>query len=452
MLEDTELPTGNSEDTVAAQQVPGVQAPRIAVLPFHNGTANPDLDYFCDGLAAEVLIGLARIPGLHLVARSCVFALDWEALSDREIGTRLEATAILHGRVVVDQNRLQVDAVLVDAGTEQQLWAGQFDRMLQDVFTVLDDIVSGVADTVSMPSATEQVRNIQSMHTSDVEAYDYYLRGRQYYYQYSKRGVETALEMFRKAIALDERYALAYCGIADCYAYLYLYVASTEENLERADAASCRALELDPLLAQAYASRGEALSLRRCYDEAEVAFEEAIKRDPQLFEAYYLYARMCFVQGRMERAVELFEAAEQARPEDYQAPLLTGQIYDTLRRPQQAVEARRKGIAAVERRLQLAPDDIRALYMGANGLVALGEAEKGLDWLRRALAAEPDDPMLLYNAGCIYALVHDVDKALTCLERSVATGLTQREWYENDSNLDVLRTHSRFKALFDRMP
>lgn len=332
------------------------------------------------------------------------------------------------------------------------MWSGRFDREMQDVFIILDEIAAGVAGAFEVKATPDRVRNIQSIHTSNVEAYDYYLRGRQLYYQYSKQGVEAALQMFRHAIDVDGRYALAYCGLADCYSYLYMYVTSSDENAEEADTASRRALDLDPLLAEAHASRGLALSLKCCFEEAEAAFEQAIELDPQLFEARYFYARTSFAQGKLEKAAQLFDEAYWTRPEDYQSPLLTGQIYDALQLPERAEEVRRRGVAAAEQHLTLNPDDTRALYMGANGLVALGESEKGLVWLQRALALEPHDAMLLYNAGCIYALLKEADEALDCLERSVETGLTQKEWYENDSNLDALHTHPRFKALLDAMP
>ena len=295
-------------------------------------------------------------------------------------------------------------------------------------------------------------RKIQHIHTENVEAYDHYLQGRRFYYQFSNTGIEAALNMFRKAIEIDDRYALAYCGIADCYSYLHMYMETSELNREQALAASHTALELDPLLPEAHASHGVALALGKQFTEAEAAFERALELDPELFEAHYLYARVCFAQGKLEEAAAHYAAAHKKRPEDYQSLLLAGQIYDDLGRVEQAKAVRREGVQVVEQHLRLHPDDTRALYMGANGYIALGNTTKGRLWLERALLLEPEDPMLLYNAGCIYALMNQTEEALTCLEGSVAAGVTQREWYENDSNLDAVRDHPRFKALLERMP
>ncbi len=139
------------------------------------------------------------------------------------------------------------------------------------------------------------------------------------------------------------------------------------------------------------------------------------------------------------------------RPDDFQAPLLVAQIYDDLGRKEEARTARLRGVALVADRIELHPDDARALYMGANGLVALGERDKGLDWARRARLLEPNEPMLLYNLGCIYSLAGELEEALDCLEKAQSLGLTQKGWFEHDSNLDALRSHPRFKALMAKL-
>jgi len=220
---------------------------------------------------------------------------------------------------------------------------------------------------------------------------------------------------------------------------------------EQAMSASRRAVELAPDSAQAQASHALALSISGRKEEAENRFETAIRLDPELFEIWYFYARHAFVSGELEKAARLFEEATRVRPDDYQAPLLVGQVYDTLGRPDDGIAARRRGVALVEERIQLHPDDVRALYMGANGLVALGERELGLEWARRAQKIAPDDAMLLYNLGCIYSLAGEIDEALDCLERAVAHGLVHKGWYLHDSNLDPLRKQPRFLALMEKL-
>ena len=284
-----------------------------------------------------------------------------------------------------------------------------------------------------------------------MQAYDYYLRGRSYFYQYRRRGIEFALQTFSRAIELDPSYALAYAGIADCCSFLYMNIDRSETHRVRADAASRKSLALDPELAEAHTARGVALSLGGRHDAAEQSFEIALRLNPNYFDGHYFYARDCFARGQTEKAIRLYEQASVVRPDDYQAPLLVAQAYEDLGRDDEARAARERGVRAARERLDLNPDDVRALYMGANGLVAIGEREEGLAWAARAFEIEPDEPMLLYNLGCIYSLAGEVDEALAFLERAIEGGFAHRAWFEQDSNLDPLREQPRFLALQERM-
>lgn len=425
--------------------------PRIAVFPFENSSSDPTQDHFGEGLAAELLIWLTRVPGLQLVARSSVFGANREGLEVEEVGEQLKSTGSLTGSVRLYDDRIGIWAELIETKTGFQVWKGEYDAELEEVFAILDEIVAGIVAALDASKSLTEVREIQSIHTSNIDAYNAYLRGREQFYQYSRSGVGAALESFRQAIDVDAGYALAFCGVADCYSYLYMYFESDEATLAQAESASVKALELDPLLAEAHTSHGIALSLRCDFKASEEAFEKAIDLDPKLFDAYYFYGRMCFAQGDLIRALDMFTQASVARPDDYQAPLLSGQILDGMHQPRKALAVRMKGIAIAEHHLKYNPEDVRALYMAANGLVVVGEVDKGLAWLERALAIDPEDAMLLYNAGCIYALLDMKEEALTSLERTVERGLTQREWYEHDSNLDSLRTNPRFEQLLKRM-
>jgi adenylate cyclase len=208
---------------------------------------------------------------------------------------------------------------------------------------------------------------------------------------------------------------------------------------------------MDPDSAEAHASRGVALFLKEEYIESEKEFETAIHLDPMLFEAYYFYARSSFVQNKLEKAVRLYEQSSEVNPNDYQAPLLVAQIYSDLGQQQKAEASRRRGIDVAEARLKLNPDDARALYMGANGLVALGEIDRGIEWAKQALAIDPSEPMVLYNVACIQSLAGLSNDALDSLETAFKNGLSQEGWIEHDSNLDPLRSDPRFKRLIKQI-
>jgi adenylate cyclase len=419
----------------------------LAVLPFVDLSREKDQDYLCDGLAEEILIALAKVEGLRVASRAASFRFRSREADVRETGRRLGVEAIVHGSVRKVGGRLRVAVELVNVADGFEIWTDVFDRGMEDVFAVQDEIVRRVVHVLGVSLSETEREALGKPAAADVRAFDYYLQARSFFYQYSRKSMRFARELFERAIGLDPAYARAWSGIADCCAFLYLNAGRRPEDAAQADAASRRALELDPTLAEAHASRGTALSLLGRHEEAEQAFAAAIRLDPDLFEAHYFYARNAFTRGELEKAIREYEAAMRARPEDYQSPLLVGQIFEDLGRADEARAVRRRGVRIAEEHLRLRPDDARALYMGANGLVALGETARGLEWADRALALDPEDAMLLYNIGCIKAMAGAGDEALDCLERSVRAGMRNRGWLEHDSNLDSVRSHPRFQAL-----
>ena len=435
----------------AGAQGPGAELPSIAVLPFADMSREKDQGYFCDGIAEEIINALCRIQGLRVASRTGSFQFKDTATGLREIGHMLHVDSVLEGSVRKSENRLRITVQLVEASRGFHLWSESYDRELHDVFAIQQEIARNVVRSLRVTLSPQEKGALAEIPTSHVQAYDYYLRGRSFYYRYGRHDIEFALQLFSRAVELDPEYALAHAGLADCWSYIYLYSERKDAVRLQAEAAGRRAVELAPESAQAQASLAVALSLGSRKEEAQAAFEKAIRLDPTLFEAWYFYARQAFAGGDMLKAASLYEEAMRVRPEDYYSPLLVAQVYQELGRPEDARAARERGVALVEKRIDLHPDDARALYMGANGLVALGEKEKGLEWARRARRIDPDDPMLLYNLGCIHALAGDLEVAIDCLERAASGGLLQKGWYEHDGDLEPVRSHPRFRALLERM-
>jgi adenylate cyclase len=423
----------------------------IAVLAFTDLSSTKDQEYFCDGIAEEIINNLTQIKGLRVASRTSSFAYKSKSEDIRGIGRKLGVAAVLEGSVRKAGNQLRITAQLIKTEDGCHLWSERYDRELKDVFAIQDEIARSIASTLQITLTPKESDAIAKAPTTDLQAYDYYLRGRQYFYLYKRKGIEFALKLFSQAIELDPGFVRAYAGIADCSSFLYMYAGSHEQHRVQADAMSRKALQLDPDSAEAHASRGVALSLHGKHGEAEDEFEAAIRLDPGSYEAYYFYARTCFAQGKLERTTQLYEKSFEVNPNDYQAPLLAAQVYVDLGEPEKAEASRLRGIAAAEARLKMNPDDARALYMGANGLVALGKTDQGLEWARQAIAIDPDEPMLLYNVACIQSLAERYDEALDSLEKAVESGLTQKGWLLHDSNLDPIRSNPRFKRLLKRL-
>ena len=431
--------------------LPEQPEPSIAVLPFFDMSREKDQEYFCEGIAEEIIMALSRIQGLRVASRTSAFRFKADARDVREVGHRLRVRTLLEGSVRKSDDNLRVTVQLSDAENGYQLWAERYDREVQDIFAIQEEIAGSVAQALELRLTPKERAALGGVPTKNVKAYDYYLRGRKFYYGYGPQDIGFAKQLFTQAIELDPAYALAYAGLADCWSYIYLNFERSEAARQEADRAGARAVELDPTSAQAHASRAVALSLTARNEAAEEAFETALRLDANLFEAHYFYARHSFASGQPEKAVRLYEEAMRVRPEDYQSPLLVAQSYDDLGRPEDARAAREKGLELAEQHVSLNPGDVRALYMAANGMAALGQRQRARQWAERAAALRPDDPMLLYNVGCIYSLLGCVEEALTCLEKAFRLGLRHKGWYQHDSNLAPLRQHPRFQELMRQL-
>lgn len=419
----------------------------IAVLYLENLGGSKEDEYFRDGITEDITTELAKIAGLRVFSRSAVLAYRDKPVMPSEVGRELNASHVLEGSVRRDRDRLRITAMLVDTRSGHTVWVERYDRQLEDVFTIQDEIAHNIARELRLVLTEQEKRAIGKVPTSDIQAYDYYLRGRQFFHQFRRKGFDFARQMFARAIEVDPEYARAYAGIADCCAFLYMYWDSSEANLQQADEASRMALQLDPDLAEAHASRGLAASLSKVYEEARQEFETAMRLEPNLFEPYYFYARSCYAQGRLEEAVEWFDRANRVNPEDYQSPMLMASALHGLGRVEEARVAYHRGLAAAQKHLLLYPGDTRALYFGANALSQVGDREHSLGWAQRALELEGEEPQVLYNIACVYALLGEADRAIDCLEKSITHGWGQRQWMEHDPDLASLREHPRFRAL-----
>jgi tetratricopeptide (TPR) repeat protein len=366
----------------------------------------------------------------------------------RRIGEQLNVRTVLEGSVRKAGNRLRIAAQFVNVADGYQLWSQTFNRQMEDVFAIQDEIAQSIARALRV-ILTEKEKKALERPAADVQAYEYYLRGRQFFHQYRRKGFEYARQMFLRAVAIDPAYARAYAGLADCASHLYAQGEASAENLHEADEASRKALELGPELAEAQVSRGLVATLHRRYDEAHQAFELALRLNPGLFEASYFYVRACFAEGKLAEAASLLEQAGRLRPEDYHTAVLLACEYAGLGRRWEASACYRHGLGLIQKHLELHPDDARALYLGASAWCRLGEPERGLEWARRALAMEPEDHNTLYNVACVFALAGRAEEALDCLERAVRYGMGHRGWIENDADLAGLRGHARFRALVE---
>ena len=272
-----------SADVAAAA---GSDRPSVAVLPFANLSADPDNEYFTDGLTEELIGALANVEGLRIPARTSVYALKGTHLDIQEIGHRLGVDNILEGSVRKAGDQLRISAQLIKVSDGFNLWSETYDRQFEDVFVIQGESAGNIVEALQLTLSPVEKQALRYERTTDFKAYEYYLRGRGHYRRRTRTDFESAREMFSKAIEIDSGYALAWAGLADTYTEFWRNYESTEENLGQAEETSREAVELDPNLAEAHAARGFALGQRQLYDEAAAEFRRAMELNPRLFEAY----------------------------------------------------------------------------------------------------------------------------------------------------------------------
>jgi len=438
-------------DTATLPQTVVSAAKSVAVLPFANMSADAENEYFTDGMAEELINALSKIQSLRVASRTSSFAFKGKHEDIGEIGRKLKVSTVLEGSVRKMGSKLRIAAQLINVADGYQLWSERFDRDMEDVFAIQDEISQAIFDALRVILSEGEKKAIERDRSVNVQAYEFYLRGRQFIHQWSRSGLEYARQMFRRAIEIDPEYALAYAGLADSCSLLYMNCDAREQNLVQGNAASRRALELGPDLAEAHLASGLAHSLSMRFTEAEREFEFAMKLDPKLFEAVYHYGRARVAQGEFAEGAKLFERACALRPEDFQAPYFLAQCYLGMGLKEESDAMHRKSLRLIEERLDLNPDDARACQLGAALAARLGESEAAVDYARRALTINPDDPLLLYNISCMYALLGNPNEALDCLEKAVDKGYGQKDWVAHDSDLDSLRELPRFQRIQEGM-
>lgn len=423
----------------------------IAVLPFENMSGDAENEYFSDGIAEEILNLLVKLPQLRVASRTSSFVFKGQKVDIPQVAEKLNVGTVLEGSVRRAGDRVRITAQLIEVATDSHLWSETYDRELKDVFAIQDDIARSIVAALEVTLTPRDRRALQYVATENTQAYDYYLRGRRYFYEFTRRQFHNAIRMFKKAIEQDPNYALAYAGMADAYSLLYQWADSSEENIRRANEASIKAITLDPDSAEANSARGTALAISGKHEEAERAYETAILLNPAQWESYFFYGRDCLAQGKFEKAARLFSEAARLNPDDYQAPGFLAMAYEQLGRDADKVKTNELFLDTIEKYIDLHPDDSRALAFGAYALAETGNVERARDWAARALEASTDEPAIIYNIGCLHCLLGEHDTAIDYLERSVEHGYGHRRWLENDSDLAALRDIPRFQALLDRM-
>ena len=438
-------PEGIEKTSSSVAQVAIAGGPSIAVLPFPDMSAEKDQEHFCDGLTEELLNVLTRIPKLRVASRTSSFSFKGKETNLKEAAEKLQVAHILEGSVRKSGNKIRVTAQLIEAETDSHLWSETYDRELDDIFAIQDDIAAHILEALKFQLSANE---LLSPTTENPKAFEYFLRGQGYAIHGGSHDMALSVEMLQKAVDADPDFVRAWIFLAEQAAQKAIYHDKDEKWRLLADKAANRAMQLAPDRAESYAARAFAHSANDRFSESEVDLRKVIELDPTIARAYYYLGRAEWHQGKVEEATASFEKATEVDADDYESPLLLHTRYMANGDDANAYRVAVIGVERAEKILEDYPDNQRAYYLGSSGLLTLGQPDRAREWADRSLELNPDDGATRYNVACFYANVGDLDRALDLLENSVIS----RSWIENDSDMDDLRELPRFKQIFDSLP
>ena len=420
---------------------------RIAVLPFENISPDKETDYFAEGLAEELIVNLSRIKNVSVVARTSSMQYKETKKDIRTIGRELHAGFIMEGSVRRFKDDLRISVQLIDVLSGTQLWGETYKGKLADVFDIQEQVSRQIVEALRVKlSPTEKVV-LEKRSTVSADAFDMYLRARDFLYRMSKNNIQFSIQLFQKAIELDTRYASAYAGLGEAYAHFYQFFDRDTSWLDKAIESALKALMYDSTLSEAYAALALAYYNKKSLEEAYAAGQKAIELDPNNFAGHWILGRIFYSTDKYPEAIELYKKVIALNPDFYTA-------YNDLRMSYERIGDKEKLEETLKRTLEMHaryqsqhPDDARARIIHAMVLAESGKIEEAKVQGRIALELSPNDALMLYNGACFYARLGESKIALDSLRKALATGWAMYEWLKRDPDLDNIRNEPEFIEL-----
>ena len=421
----------------------------ICVLPFANMSGDAEQEYFSDGISEDIITDLSKVSALHVISRNTAFTFKGKPVDVRQVAGQLNVSHVLEGSVRKAAGRVRITAQLIDGSNDSHVWAERYDRDLNDIFALQDEISHAIVDALKVKLLPEEKRAIEKHGTKNVDAYNVYLMARQARatgFEGDNRRNEVIVRLCRRATEIDPNYADAWALMALAEMLLRSAIARDSDG---GLAAAERALSLNPELAEAHAVKARILSEEERHKEASKEIEAALRLDPESHEVNKCAAVLRFRQQRLEEAIGYFEKAVALEEMDFASAGLLITCYTAVGDREAAKRAAQIALARAKKVLAEDPNNGSAMGHGSDALAVLGQAERAKEWMGRALLIDPENLAMRYNFACALAIhLKDRDAALEMLGpvfEKIGAGLFNHS--KVDPDLDPLRDDARFKAM-----
>ncbi len=420
----------------------------IAVLYFENISGVKEDEYFRDGITEDIITELSKIKGLSIFSRPTVLAYRDKRVTPAQIGQQLKAAYVLAGSLRRAGNRLRINAQLVDTHTDFPLWSERYDREMKDVFEVQDEIARNIAEALRITLSPQEQADLAAKPTENLQAYDFYLRGKNYARRMTRQDLEFALQMFENAVTLDPNFALAYAAIANVCAQTHYNYGRDPIWLQRAEAASQRAVRLQPQLPEVLTAQAWILYAAQNYEDSVRCAQKAIDRKRDCEGAYYLLCRALFASGRYQEIANIADNALEASGEDYNCYVPIMNALDAMGKQEALRNTRQRQSAALENHLKHVPEDARARILLANDYASMDRIDDAVRETNFAVALRSNEATVLYNAACVFCSLKRKREALDVLKKAWDNGFKDADWARRDPDLSLLHGDLEFDQLY----
>ncbi len=420
----------------------------ICVLPFANISGDAEQEYFSDGISEDIITDLSKVSALRVVSRNTAFTFKGKPVDVRQVAGQLKVSHVLEGSVRKAAGRVRITAQLIDGSNDSHVWAERYDRDLNDIFALQDEISNAIVDALKVKLLPEEKKAIERRGTENVDAYNLYLLARQTYvtgFEGDARRNEAIIRLCRRAVEIDPDYAEAWALIAMAEMSLRTSFGGGGDG---GLAAAERALELNADLAEAHAVKARILSEEKRDEEASREIETALRLDPESHQVNKCAAMLIFRQQRIDEAIRYFEKAVALEEGDFGSSGMLITCYTALGNHDAARRAAEITLARAEKVLAHDLNNGSAMGHGSNALAVLGQGERAKDWMGRALLIDPENVTMRYNFACTLAsYLNDKEAALEMLGPAFEKMGTFINHAKVDPDLGPLREDPRFKAM-----
>jgi adenylate cyclase len=423
----------------------------ICVLPFVNMSGDPEQEYFSDGISEDIITDLSKVSALDVIARNTSFQFKGKSTDASQIARQLKASHILEGSVRKSGGRVRITAQLIDGSSGNHTWAERYDRDLNDIFALQDEISEAIVKALKLKLLPEERKAIEQRGTSNIEAYDFFLMARQLWSTgnigNARRG-DAVVRLTDAATQIDPNYAGA-------WALMSLAQDSMGFNLNRKTrgnggrAAAERALALDANLAESHAAMAMIHIRQHRLEEAGREVEAALGLDAESVDVLRVAGSYNYVARNFPEAIRYFEKVASLLPTDYPAIGMAITCYSAVGDNDRMRDAAKRTLTRVQSSMSVEPDNGAAMGFQFISLVVLGEGERAKALVKKALVLDPDNGNMRYNFACGFIrYLGDFDTGLDLLEsRFSEITLQTLSWTKSDPDLDAVREHPRFKAM-----